>query len=326
MHQTKMFFMLFVTCWSCSMTVSGVPAPREPLRSYMMDGDENIHTTNSRSDLDCSQFSSDYDILYHFPFHIIINPINDAGNKSSAFMNDNGTLVDRLNLVNETTVPLIIFCLQNLQELRITGSPFPDYIVPDNLENLRQLRQLAFFNTPIVSITERLGTMSNLAVLYLQNCTLTDLPNLSGIPNLQYIDLRENQLSNVEGLTGVVNLDLSNNLFTDIPTLNTPNTLRYLDMNNNPVENMLAITSHVNLNRVLLRNTTLSFIPATIDRLQQLRSLDLSYNKLFDIPMNMLNLVNLQYLDIQKNLFSSTHIQEFETQSNRVLPNLSIVT
>jgi hypothetical protein len=52
--------------------------------------------------------------------------MNDAGNESCAFMNENGTLVDRLNLVNETTIPLSIFCLQNLQDLRITGTPFPD--------------------------------------------------------------------------------------------------------------------------------------------------------------------------------------------------------
>jgi Leucine-rich repeat (LRR) protein len=168
--------------------------------------------------------------------------------------------------------------------------------------------------------------MSNLAVLYIQNCTLTDLPNLSGIPNLQYIDLGHNQLSTVEGLTGVVNLDLSNNLFVDIPTLNTPNTLRYLDMNNNPLENMLAITSHVNLNRVLLRNTTLSFIPATIDRLQQVISLDLSYNKLLELPRNMLDLANLQHLDIQSNQVSSARIQELKTEFNRILPNLTIVT
>jgi len=194
------------------------------------------------------------------------------------------------------------------------------------LENLRQLRQLAIFNTPIISITERLGTISNLTVLYLQNCTLTDIPNLSGIPNLQYIDIGHNQLSKVEGLTGVVNLDLSNNLFADIPTLNTPNTLRYLDMSNNPLENMLAITSHVNLNQILLRNTTLSFIPATIDRLQQARSVDLSYNKLLELPRNILDLANLQYLDVRSNRFSSAHIQEFVTQFNRVLPNLTIIT
>ncbi|CAM6031553.1 unnamed protein product, partial [Sphagnum compactum] len=59
----------------------------------------------------------DYDILEHFPFHITINPMNDAGNKSTAFMNENGTFVYRLNLINETIVPLSIFCLKYLQDL-----------------------------------------------------------------------------------------------------------------------------------------------------------------------------------------------------------------
>ncbi len=191
--------------------------------------------------------------------------------------------------------------------------------------NLRQLRQLSIFNTPIESITERLGTMSNLTALCLQNCTLTHLPNLSGISELQYIHLDDNLLSKVDGLNGVITLDLSNNLFTDIPRLNNPNTLQHLDMNNNPLENMLAITSHVNLHSLLLRNTTLSSIPYTINRFQQLRNLDLSYNKLFDLPTNMLNLANLDYLDIQSNLFSSSYIQRFQTLFNNSHPNMTLI-
>jgi hypothetical protein len=199
-------------------------------------------------------------------------------------------------------------------------------IVPDNLENLRELRELVISNSPIVSMTERLGTLSNLTTLLLQNCTLTDLPNLSGIPALWNVDLNQNRLSTVDGLTGVINLGLTDNLFTDIPTLVTPNTLKYLDMNNNPVRNMLAIISHVNLSRIFLRNATLSSIPATIDRLQQLKNLDLSYNKLLDLPTNILHLVNLNYLDIQFNLFSTASIQAFKTGFNEVLPNTSLLT
>jgi hypothetical protein len=56
----------------------------------------------------------------------MINPINSDWGKSIALMNDNGTLVLRLYLINETTVPLSIFCLQNVQNLEIIDTPFPD--------------------------------------------------------------------------------------------------------------------------------------------------------------------------------------------------------
>jgi len=175
-------------------------------------------------------------------------------------------------------------------------------------------------------MTEQLGTLTNLNTLYLRNCSLTYLPDLSGISYLWYVDLSENQLSKVDGLTTVYNLYLDNNLFTELPTLNIPSNLNVLTMSNNPLKNMLAITSHVNLYYLYLKNTTLSYIPPTIDRLQKLESLDLSDNKLFYLPTNMLNLVNLKRLNIQNNLFSSDDIKTFQAQFNRSQPTLSLIS
>ncbi len=81
---------------------------------------------NSKSDLDCSQFDSDYDVLYHFSFQIMINPISNSWQKSVAVMNGNATLVNHLTLRNENVVPLSIFCLKNLRYLQIENMPFPD--------------------------------------------------------------------------------------------------------------------------------------------------------------------------------------------------------
>ncbi len=38
MVQNKVFLMLFVACWSCSMTVFGVAAPKGPLQSHITGG------------------------------------------------------------------------------------------------------------------------------------------------------------------------------------------------------------------------------------------------------------------------------------------------
>jgi Leucine-rich repeat (LRR) protein len=173
-------------------------------------------------------------------------------------------------------------------------------------------------------MTERLGTLSNLQYLYLLNCSLTSLPNLSGLSQLRYVSFYQNRLSKVEGLTDVSYLVLRNNLFTDIPTLNTPSRLQYLDMNHNSLKNMLAITSHINLQTLYLINTTLSSVPGTIDRLQQLQYLDLFNNKLFYLPTNILNLANLRWLDIQGNLFALEDIKALQTRFNASRPNMTV--
>jgi hypothetical protein len=146
MYQNKVLFMLFVTCWSCTMTVSSVAAPTGPIRSHITGGYKSrfilylyfystrfvsyfldIQPRTSRSDLDCSQFSNDYDVLYHFSFFIMINPMNDnLWGKSTAYMDENGTLVTQLLLHNENAVPLSIFCLLSLSHLTIYNMPFPN--------------------------------------------------------------------------------------------------------------------------------------------------------------------------------------------------------
>jgi Leucine-rich repeat (LRR) protein len=326
MYQMKVLFMLLIACWSCSMTVLGIATPKGALRNHITGGFKGSRTRNSGSNLDCNQFSSDYDVLYHFSFLIMINPINSEWQKSTAYMDEDSTFVTRLDLYNEEAVPLAIFCLTNLQSLDIQNTPFPNGAVPDSLENLRQLRYLYIYNTPIVNMTERLGTMSNLNTLFLPNCSLTYLPNLSGISQLSSVYLHQNRLSNLNGLTNVYDLYLSDNLFTDIPTLSSPKSLVYLYMDNNPLKNMLTITSHVNLWTLYLRNTTLSSVPPTIDKLQKLEYLDLSYNKLFFLPTNIQNLPKLRQLNIQNNSFSLSAIQTFKTQFNTSHPNMTLVS
>jgi hypothetical protein len=90
-------------------------------------------------------------------------------------------------------------------------------------------------------------------------------------------------------------------------------------------KSMLLITSHINLQEILLHNARLSSVPATIDRLQKLLALELSYNNLFYLPTDMLKLTNLRYLYLRNNLFSSADIQTFQTQVNNFLPKITLI-
>ncbi|CAF3021151.1 unnamed protein product [Rotaria sp. Silwood2] len=141
---------------------------------------------------------------------------------------------------------------------------FENGIVPDTLSNLQELHTLSMTNTPITKMTDKLATLQRLQSLTLDKCSLTDLPNLSGLSNLIRLSLPNNRLSKLEGLIKVNSLLLYKNLFTKIPILAVPEALRRLDMNYNPVTNMYIVTYFTNLTELRLSETKISVIPPEI--------------------------------------------------------------
>jgi hypothetical protein len=82
---------------------------------------------NNVSELDCSQFIDDYDILRQLPFRISINLAADddrEAGRSVAFMDKTDTFVKILAIYKEKVVPRIVFCLSNLEGLKIEFTPF----------------------------------------------------------------------------------------------------------------------------------------------------------------------------------------------------------
>ena len=65
----------------------------------------DYHTTSFKSDLDCSQFGNDYDVLDQFPFHIIMNPTDCVMDMSFAHTNDDRTYITCLDIRNVNNVP-----------------------------------------------------------------------------------------------------------------------------------------------------------------------------------------------------------------------------
>ena len=197
-------------------------------------------------------------------------------------------------------------------------------IVPDGLGNLRSLRVISIANSHIINITDQLGFLRNLVELYLDNCNITNLPDLSGISSLSYASFTNNQLSKVNGLTGVYFMDLDSNSFTEVPIVKNSGNLYSLRMSNNPIKNMLSITSYTSLQFLYLANTNISSIPHTIDKLQKLEYLYMNNNKLFFLPTNLLNLPELRTLYVENNLFSSSDKQTFQSRFNQSNPNVTL--
>jgi hypothetical protein len=81
---------------------------------------------DSVSELDCSQFIDDYDIIRQFPFPVLINPSEYTFEQSIVVMNKNNTFVQEIYIIEEEVVPSSVFCLSNLQMLSILETPFQD--------------------------------------------------------------------------------------------------------------------------------------------------------------------------------------------------------
>ncbi|CAF1254073.1 unnamed protein product [Adineta ricciae] len=104
-----------------------------------------------------------------------------ASKKSTAWMNEAGTRVDRLYTRNETSVPMDLYCLKNLQKMH----------------------KLQIIASPIVAMTEQLGSLTNLQHLRLMSCSLTRLPDLSGLTRLASLDLYNNGLHEIIGFNSL---------------------------------------------------------------------------------------------------------------------------
>jgi len=78
--------------------------------------------------LDCSQFVDDYDLLRQLPYPIAINLAADDDyeerNRNVAFMDKTDTFVEMLAIYKKDVVPWSIFCLSNLETLKIEMTPF----------------------------------------------------------------------------------------------------------------------------------------------------------------------------------------------------------
>ncbi|CAF1247396.1 unnamed protein product [Rotaria magnacalcarata] len=276
---------------------------------------KNILKRSSDASLQCNQYANDLDILSQFPFTVGLDYKQQGPNKSTAILDSTNSSVVMIQLRQAGgIVPESVFCLLNLQALDIMNMFFMNDVVPHTLSNLQRLHTLSIINTPINKMTEKLGTLQKLESLALDKCSLSQLPNLSGLSKLIRLSLPNNRLSKLEGLIEIRSLSLYKNLFTEIPTLVVPESLGRLDMNFNPVMDMSIVTSFTNLTELRLSETKISVIPPEIHELERLSFLDLAHTQINRIPRTILAMPSLQYLVVQRNAFPQEEIDSIKME------------
>jgi Leucine-rich repeat (LRR) protein len=175
-------------------------------------------------------------------------------------------------------------------------------------------------------MTEQLGTLNNLSIITFINCSLTHLPDISNLENLQVLDAPYNNLTHLGGIPGVRILTLSINLLHEIPISKKPENLLYLSISYNPLRNAVPLLSYNNLETIFIRDATLTSIPSSIDKLQNLQNFDIALNRISHLPTNILNLPHLEYLNVGMNLLSPYDIGLIRKEFKQSHPQLKLFT
>jgi Leucine-rich repeat (LRR) protein len=148
-------------------------------------------------------------------------------------------------IINETVLPLTIFCLKYLWHFYIFNSNlFPpildntsNFQFPPEIERLASsLTHFVIVNTTVNYLPEEIGNLKHLSEFVMDNTDLVSLPKtIANIKSLDYIILYHNlRLRSLESLSGLPNLSIltAENCSIDRLPSNLPN-LNYLMMSNN---------------------------------------------------------------------------------------------
>jgi len=156
------------------------------------------------------------------------------------------------------------------------------------------------------------------------NCSLTHLPDISNLENLQVLDAPYNNLTHLDGIPGVRILTLSINLLDEIPISKKPENLEYLSISYNPLKNAVPLLSYNNLKIIFIRDATLTSIPSSIDKLQNLEHFDIALNRISHLPTTILNLPHLEFMNVSKNLLSPNDIESIRNEFKKSHPQLKL--
>ena len=289
----------------------------------------NIIGKSTLAPLNCSQYSSDLQIIHSLPFEIaLLNETVSCEVPQCAKINTQKQVV-YLSLI-DVPKALQIYCLVHLDTLMIfdgrQNEPWP---VPLEIGNLRNLTFLLLNNVAGDAIPETIGELKLLTSLLLRGKDLATLPtSLSKLSNLTRLDL-DLPLSVLPAFLSTLplnRLDISSNArFTEIPTnffKNLNPSLRWLEMITSDVISLDPFLDLKNITILFVYTNATSVFPWQFTYLNSVSDLAFgSSQKMSALPQNFSK--TLQMLDLSSNSF--TEVPSVVAQSKN-LERLSMVS
>ncbi len=156
-----------------------------------------------------------------------------------------------------------------------------------------------------ISSAEGLQYAVNLQSLDLRLNQISDISPLSGLVNLRYLSLSRNKVSNLSGLSGLVNLehlDLHGNGISDISPLSSLTHLQTLILRMNRITDLTPLSTLTELRTLAIWDNQISDI-SPLSQLTNLEDLELAQNDITDISA-LMGLTSLRGLDLRANPWS----------------------
>ncbi|NMM63905.1 leucine-rich repeat domain-containing protein [Clostridium sp. P21] len=183
--------------------------------------------------------------------------------------------------------------------------------------------------------------VEDITELYMENNHIKDLSGIENLTNLKQLNLCGNEINDISKLKNLVNLqsiDLSHNEVSDISSLKNLTNLKKLSLGNNKISNVSELSKLVNLQELNLgyisyygfempdpqaNYNEISDISA-LTNLTNLQTLNLGYSKIKNIS-GLKGLSNLQTLNLSSNQISniSSLVNELKVLTNLRELNLS---
>lgn len=187
-------------------------------------------------------------------------------------------------------------------------------------------KSLDLSGTPLVTLPNEIGRLTNLELLDVSNTQLSRIPAAIGrLINLRSLDLSSTALSSlppeVGRLGNLQTLDISKTRLGALPAeIGRLTNLQSLDLAGTPVDALPAeIGRLTNLRRLTVSSHRLSSLPAEIGRLISLQNLEVSGTRLSSLPAEIGQLTNLQFLILTSNELSTLPAEIGQLTNLRVL-------
>lgn len=189
-----------------------------------------------------------------------------------------------------------IFALEKLEELILgaeimEGERPGEFIIPESIGQLANLKSLTVQNLGIKELPPSLGNLSNLKSLKVFRTDLESIPEtLGNLDRLEDLSLRCNKLGSLPEsiirLGSIKSLDISHNVINRLPDgFGRITSLESLEADGNHIRSLPESFSNlVNLDRLSLSKCELDAIPDCISSLGKLKSLDVSFNGITVLP------------------------------------------
>lgn len=207
-------------------------------------------------------------------------------------------------------LPSSIKKLTSLQELHLYSNQIKD-LPEDVFDDLKNLTILDLSSNKLEELPENIGNLTTLKKLYLNNNRLKRIPDsIEKLTNIDEMTFNKNELMEHPDISSqsVEILNFSNNKITEIRnSVGKLTNLRILNFEDNQLEGVqegvfenLKSLRELNLSRNRLKN-----IPITVEKLSSLKRLYLPENQLTEIPSEIGKIESLNGIDLSHNRLRS---------------------